>query len=112
MPNWKNRDEIAELLKSTLQGGHFGTAVVQSVSWLVDDDADGDEAVYFTVTLSNPEGGAPTWPQSDLLALRRKVYEEAATEGLPGPVYVTLKPESEEEQEPEPAAEQVSGLSP
>lgn len=88
--------ESAEDLRQKLTGQWFGSTRVVDVATEIRPDADGEDAIFLSLTLNDPE--SETWPLTDMRQLRHAVQKWAPRDLA---VYVTLRPETEEPVEPE-----------
>lgn len=62
----------------------------------IDEDSEGNDAVYFTVTIPVPEN-MDTWPRDDMIRLRHDIRGHKAHGKLPR-VYLILRPEHDDPQ--------------
>lgn len=94
-------EQHALALVEWLRDRRYGSVRVIDVVATVITDVQDDLAIQLDVTLNDPAGD--TWPVDDLLDLRRDVW--ARVRALPDGfvAYVVPRPETLEDQEPEPA---------
>ena len=67
---------------SWLKGRSFGSIRVNEVTFALDQSADGQPLVRFTVTLDDPEPGQETWPFDDIQSMLRSIDDQAVAEGI------------------------------
>ena len=67
---------------SWLKGRSFGSIRVNEVTFALDQSADGQPLVRFTVTLDDPEPGQETWPFDDIQSMLRSIDDQAVAEGV------------------------------
>ena len=75
--------------------GVGGPLPVVHVDVEVTDDRDGRESINLVVTLPDPPAGADTWPNEDMLAIRRAVRQSIAEMGFGVPAYMWFRPKSD-----------------
>ena len=92
-------DEAAKRLADRVRDRKVGSIRVVEVQPRIDEDAEGNRAVFLDLTLSDPPEGEETWPVDDILELYREIDEEATELELTLPWYVTLQKQTPEEQE-------------
>lgn len=85
---------VAEAIADRVRRWRAAAVRVVDVDWRVGQDSEGDVALYLHVTLTNPAGD--TWPRAAMSNLRRTVRAIADEVELVRPVYIDLRPESEE----------------
>lgn len=91
-------DDAIQSLIRWISGRKFGSVSVRSGLATIDRDAEDEVALFLTLTVSDPVGGA-TWPIQDVLSLRRGVLARARELQLSTPVYVRLNPVTDVPQE-------------
>ncbi len=92
-------DESAKRLGDWVRGQEIGRLRVLAVEPRIDEDAEGNPAIFLDLTLSDPPVGEETWPLDDILELQRRIDDQANELGLTLPWHVTLQKESPEELE-------------
>ncbi len=65
-----------------LEGRSFGSIRVNEARVALDEAADGQPLIRFTVTLEDPPPGEDTWPFDDIQSLLRGIDEQAAARGI------------------------------
>jgi hypothetical protein len=98
----------AKELKSELIGARFNATEVLAATAKVERDGDGEDAIFILIVLSDPAGD--TWPNDDILDLRRAVIRMAIERELEVPIYVTLSPHSDQPQEDDELTAEVPTL--
>lgn len=84
-------------LAAALSGETFGTTTIVSAEAEVEEDSEDQLAAYLMLTLSDPADG--TWPYKDVLAIRHKVLDLAASYGLQVSIYVQVAPTTDTPQQ-------------
>ena len=93
---------IANELVAWLRDWRAGPSLrVVAADWRLGENSEGDLAVYLDTMLTNPVGA--TWPSDDMLKLRRQVLAQLRALDFPLPVYIVLRPETEQPQDDAPA---------
>lgn len=85
--------EFEAALRRDVESQTFGSTTVRQVRTVPGEDADGNDALFVTLVLSDPSDA--TWPMEDVLEIRRRVraLAEMSTPGVR--YYVAIKEEHE-----------------
>jgi hypothetical protein len=67
-----------------------GETQVETIRVRLGDDANGDEALFLTVILSDPPKGHDTWPGEHIWELRRITRDIYAKTGLQIPIVISF----------------------
>lgn len=89
-------ETIAKSYAEWVRGRTFGSTRVLDSSGFVDLDADEELAIYLVVTMSDPSAGSETWPIEDVLEIHRTLIAKAAAEELAMPLYVQMRPATDD----------------
>ena len=90
-------------LPVALRHQHARGTAVADVRVEAREDSSGEPAVFLVLVLSDPPGGAETWPVDDLWELRR-IARQAVSRVAPDldqPWYVAFEPEHPDEPGPD-----------
>lgn len=87
----------AEDLRIWAAGQTVGHLVVQDVVASLDEDVNGQLAVFLDVVLPPPQQGEPTWNVTDVLRLHEVIDAKARELGLDRPWHVRLFAEGDVE---------------
>lgn len=82
----------AEKLAGWLEGRTYGGTTVVSSTGQVMRDEDGEEAIYLSLTLSDPVGAG--WPAAEMMELQRDVVREARP-AIICSIYLSIEPETD-----------------
>lgn len=93
--------EAARAVQAWLAGQTFGNLRPTQVELRREEDASGQEAWFFVVSLPNPDPDVGTWPVDTLNQVARETRDKAISLGVTWPWYTVFFPESEEDQEDE-----------
>jgi hypothetical protein len=88
--------DAASRLAKGLRESRVGATRVLAVRAEVQPDRDGEDAIFLYLTLSDPAG--ETWPNSEILDLRREVIRKATDEGIAVPIYLMFSTEVDQPQ--------------
>lgn len=87
----------AEDLRDWTTAQVVGSLVVRSAEASLDEDVNGQLAVFLDVVLPPPPEGEPTWNVNDVLGLHELIDAKAREVGLDRPWHVRLFAEGDDE---------------
>ena len=88
-------------LKDALRRWHEGVLRVLEVIPSFGEDSAGAKALYLSLLLPAPVEGQDTWAVDDILSLHRAFADAVKKAQLDLPVYLTLRPDDDEEDHPD-----------